>query len=167
MKSSHLTQTLGWAQYSTSYRESSRSAFERGREHRLDMMNLNPNSNLVRHMQSGHKEVDLTEEGGRMAENFFTMELVEQYRTAMDRQLAEALAIAKAGGMDHSGSMNNSDEYNRCLLLELKTTTDIKMRMKEREKRVRDEDREKRTSKRRREKGEPNSRQNLQLQWGV
>ena len=78
----------------------------------------------------------------------------------MDRQLSGALAIAKAGGMDHPDTMNRSDEYNRCVLPELQTTAEVKM--KEREKRGREEEREERPSKRGGGEGVPNS-----LQRGV
>ena len=67
-------------------------------------MNLNPNSHLIMHMQNEHKELDLTEEGDRMAQKFFMIELVGQHRTAIDRQLAEALAIAKAGAELEKGA---------------------------------------------------------------
>ena len=135
--------------------ESSRSGFERGREHRQDLMKQNPDSHLLRHMVREHSEIDLNEADNRRAEKYFSMELVGQHRTAMDRQLSEALAIAKAGGMDHPDNMNNSDEYNRCLLPELQTTAEIKMKLREREKRAREEDREGRPVKRRREASNP------------
>ena len=59
-----------------------------------------------------------------------------QYTTAMDRQISEALAIARAGGMGSKSVMNNCDEYTRCTLPELQTSNEI--RSKEREKRARD-----------------------------
>merc|ERR1712082_100953 len=54
----------------------------------------------------------------------------------MDRQISEALAIARSGGMESEVIMNNCEEYNRCVLPELQTSNEIKM--KEKAKRARE-----------------------------
>ena len=105
-------------------------------EHRQDLFNLDEGSHMMRHMMKFHTEVDLENPENRKAEKFFKMEMVRQFRTAMDRQISEALAIARSGGMESTSVMNNFDEYNRCILPELQTSNEIKM--KERAKRARE-----------------------------
>lgn len=116
--------------------ESSRSGYMRVAEHRQDLFNLDEGSHMMRHMMKFHTEVDLENPENRKAEKFFKMEMVRQFRTAMDRQISEALAIARSGGMESTSVMNNFDEYNRCILPELQTSNEIKM--KERAKRARE-----------------------------
>ena len=72
----------------------------------------------------------------------------------MDRQLSEALEIARAGGIDSPNKMNSSEEYNRCILPELQTRTEVKM--KEIEKRQREEENGDRAKKRMRGERAPN-----------
>ena len=133
--------------------ESSRSGYLRGKEHRQDLNLLNPTGHMVKHMASEHKEIELEEAENRKADIWFRMELVSQHTTAMEGQLSEALAIAKAWGFDSSTTMNSSEEYNRCLLPQLQSNTEIKMKEKEKRHRERNEEVGERASKRcRREK---------------
>ena len=133
--------------------ETSGSGYLRGREHYKDLEKHSEASHMARHLEAEHQNIDLKQETNRAAEKWFTMELGAQYTSAMDRQLAGALAIAKAGGMDSPGAMNSSDEYNRCILPELQSCTEIKT--KEREKRQREEELIERTSKRARTEPPP------------
>ena len=91
---------------------------------------------MLRHMERKHPEINLDVQENRMAEKSFRMEMAGQFRTAMDRQISEALAIARSGGMESEEIMNNCDEYNRCVLPELQTSNEIKM--KEKAKRARE-----------------------------
>ena len=118
--------------------ESSRAGYLRGREHYRDLETLSEASHMARHLRTQHPDVNLQEVTNRAAEKWFIMELDSQYTSAMDRQLSEALAIARAGGMDSPGVMNSADEYNRCILPELQSSSEIKA--KEREKRQREEE---------------------------
>ena len=116
--------------------ESSRDGYRRGLEHSSDLRNLNPTSHMVRHLVKSHQELDLTQENNRMAQSFFKMQVMRKFTSAMDRQLGEALAIARDGGIDSPTLMNGCDEYNLCVLPELMTTAEV--RLKERAKRARD-----------------------------
>ena len=145
--------------------ESSRSGYLRGKEHKKALEQLSDSSHMARHMKAAHPDTDLGDESSRRAETWFTMELHEQHTTAMDRQLSEAMAIAKAGGMDSDGVMNSSDEYNRCILPELQSSSEIKM--KEREKRRREEEgeeREREAVNKRQRREEPTRAQETQPQ---
>ena len=90
----------------------------------------------MRHLLTEHSQIDLNQEENRQAKRWFKMEMISQHLTAMDRQLSEALAIAKAGGMESPQTLNSADEYNRCVLPELQTNTEFKLR--ERAKRERE-----------------------------
>lgn len=57
---------------------------------------------MVKHIAQYHKEVNLEDAENREAEAYFKMELARQYRTEMNRQLYEALSIARAGSLDRS-----------------------------------------------------------------
>ena len=50
------------------------------------------------------------------------MKIHRRYKSAMDRQLGEAICIARAGGMDSETVMNSKDEYSRCILPEIEMT---------------------------------------------
>ena len=118
--------------------ESSRSGFRRGLEHTTDLRLLNTTSHMVSHMVKTHPELDLMEEDNRVASNFFKMEFISKFSTAMDRQLSEALSIAREEGLDSPNIMNGCDEYIRCVLPELMTTNEI--RLKEKAKRAREQE---------------------------
>ena len=46
------------------------------------------------------------------------MTVHNSYKIAMDRQLGEAICIARAGGMDSRSVMNLKEEYTRCIIPE-------------------------------------------------
>ena len=55
------------------------------------------------------------------------MEIQKKYKTAMERQLAESICIAKAGGMESEFIMNSKDEYSHCIIPEIILTGSRKM----------------------------------------
>lgn len=116
--------------------KSSRSGYMRGKEHAQDLLLKNEGGHLMKHLLAEHPEIDLEQVKNRQAKMWFKMEMVSQHMTAMDRQLSEALAIARAGGVECPQTLNSADEYNRFLLPEMLTNTEFKLR--ERTKRERE-----------------------------
>ena len=53
-------------------------------------------------------------------ENLFTMKIHKCFKSALDRQLGEAVSIARAGGMEAIEVMNRKDEYTRCIIPRLR-----------------------------------------------
>ena len=47
------------------------------------------------------------------------MKVHEKYKTPIDKQLGEAICIARAGGMESTSVMNLKDEYTRCIIPEI------------------------------------------------
>ena len=70
--------------------ETSRSVHERGKEHYEGAKKGNENNHMVRHMRMEHKG-----EGGG-APNF-KLRVVKYYKTALARQVAEAVRIRRRG----------------------------------------------------------------------
>ena len=97
--------------------ETSRTGQERGGEHWKSFKNTTGQnqSHMREHIRDKHPEADKP----GPAENWFSMEVHKRYSTALERQLGEALCIARAGGMDSENVMNRRDEYNRCMVPEL------------------------------------------------
>ena len=98
--------------------ESSRSAYERGREHVNDYRNLSLDSHMLKHNILYHPEKEQVD---------FKMRILEAHKNAFSRQIHEAVAIemASTGGI----IMNSKSEYNRCALPRLtidgKTSTGV------------------------------------------
>ncbi len=65
---------------------------------------------MAQHMAQVHPEIDLSKQDHKQAENMFLMKAHKRHKTALDRQLGEALAIARAGGTDSASVMNRKDE---------------------------------------------------------
>ena len=74
---------------------------------------------MVQHMRDVHPDVDLSEPPHKRAETLFTMKAHRKYKTALDRQLGEALMISRAGGTGSASLMNRKDEYTRCMVPEV------------------------------------------------
>ena len=91
--------------------ESSRSSFERAREHQNDMRQLKPSSHMLRHALDMHEGEDL---GGIR----FGMEVVKFTRTSFERQILESVCIQQ--NTSHN-LLNSRSEYNRCSLPRLST----------------------------------------------
>ena len=71
--------------------ETSRSIFERGKEHWEGAKKGAENNHMVRHVKMEHKD-----EG---APNF-SLRVVKHYKTALARQVAEAVRIRRRGGRE-------------------------------------------------------------------
>ena len=84
--------------------ESSRSIFERGKEHKSDLKYRRTRSHMLRHCEEIH-----TNENPDEIE--FGMRLISSSRTAFERQLKEAVYIEMLSG---PYLMNSRLEYSRC-----------------------------------------------------
>ena len=82
--------------------ETSRSIFERGKEHWEGAKKGAENNHMVRHVKMEHKD-----EG---APNF-SLRVVKHYKTALARQVAEAVRIRRRGG--EGAILNSRGEFNR------------------------------------------------------
>ena len=82
--------------------ESSRSIFERSREHWRDFKCGSDKSHILRHQGATHPG----------EEPRFIMRTVKYYRTALSRQIGEAVRIARRGGA--GAILNSKSEFDRC-----------------------------------------------------
>ena len=83
--------------------ETSRSIFERSREHWDDWRSRKEESHIRRHQEAEH--------GGDGAPKFI-MRVVKFSKTALSRQIGEAVRISRRGGAGRI--LNSKSEYNRC-----------------------------------------------------
>ena len=83
--------------------ETSRSVYERSREHWGAWRSRKDDSHILRHEETVH-------EGA--ANPKFMMRIVKHYRSALSRQIGEAVRIRRRGGA--GCILNNKAEYNRC-----------------------------------------------------
>ena len=82
--------------------ESSRTIYERSKEHWSDWRSKSDSSHMWKHQMEEH----------RGEEPKFYMRVVDTFKTALSRQIAEAVRIRRRGG---AGSILNSKaEFNRC-----------------------------------------------------
>ncbi len=58
----------------------------------------------------------------RDATKHFKMTIHKKYKCAMDRQLSEALNIAKAGGLDSPNLMNAKEEDSHCVVPQIEVS---------------------------------------------
>ena len=83
--------------------ETSRTIYERSKEHWGDWGSRSDKSHILRHQNQEH--------GGDEAPKF-VMRMVKSYRTALSRQIGEAVRIMERGG---AGSiLNSKSEFDRC-----------------------------------------------------
>ena len=82
--------------------ESSRSVFERSREHWGAWRNNKEDSHMLRHQRAEH--------GG--GDPDFIMRVVRHFKSALSRQVGEAVRIRRRGGAGKI--LNSKAEYNRC-----------------------------------------------------
>ena len=110
--------------------ETGRSAYERGAEHLSDFMNYDEGSHMLKHYLACHKDL-------KMNEVKFGMRVRNSFRSALERQVGEAVAIdvEKRKG---KCLMNSKSEYNRCSIPRI-TTKSIKETVDEKEKENEDE----------------------------
>ena len=83
--------------------ESSRTIFERSREHWNAWRTKKEDSHILKHQENEH--------GGSSSPKF-TMRVVKHYRSALSRQVGEAVRIRRRGGAGNI--LNSKSEYNRC-----------------------------------------------------
>ena len=89
--------------------ESSRSLYERSREHMGQYNKGVEESHMEKHRELYHKE------GGRPV---FRMKAVKYFRSSLKRQLAEAVRIRRRGG--EGAVLNSKAEFNRCYIPRLR-----------------------------------------------
>ena len=113
--------------------ETGRSAYERGAEHMSDFWNYDEKSHLLKHFLSCHKDM-------KMSEVKFGMKVRNTFKSALERQVGEAVAIdmEQRKGMK---LMNSKSEYNRCTVPRICTRSERERKeesekMEEEEKRL-------------------------------
>ena len=85
--------------------ETARTAFERGGEHSRDFKTKKENSHMFCHHEQEHLE--------KGEEAVFAMKVVRSHKSALERQINEAVLIANSWG---SNLLNSKLEYNRCII---------------------------------------------------
>ena len=83
--------------------ESSRTLYERSREHQKDWESRKEKSHIAKHQGAAHKEGE---------EPDFIIKPVRFYKTALSRQIGEAVRIRRRGGA--GAILNSKSEYSRC-----------------------------------------------------
>ena len=96
--------------------ETGRSGYERGLQHLKDFENCEETSHLLKHYLLYHKDI-------KKNDMRFGMRLRRSYRTPIERQIGEAVAIdvEKRGG---TNLMNSRSEYNRCQIAKISTKSE-------------------------------------------
>ena len=110
--------------------ETGRSANEHGSEHLSDFLNFEEGSHMLKHYLACHRDM-------KMCDVKLGMKVRNSFRSALERQIGEAVAIdiEKRRGKQ---LMNSKSEYNRCTIPRI-TTKSIKETMEETEKEMADE----------------------------
>ena len=88
--------------------ETSRSIHERGKEHWGGVRSSNQKNHMIKHMEMEHKG----------EQPCFTMKVVRHFKTALARQVSEAVRIRRRGG--EGAILNSRGEFNRCHIPRLK-----------------------------------------------
>ena len=86
--------------------ETSRSAFERNKEHHDDFKNIKAGSHILKHYMENHREI-------KMDELEMKMRIIKKYKNSFERQIGESIWInhnLKEGTL----LLNSKNEYNRC-----------------------------------------------------
>ena len=84
--------------------ESARTGYERGLEHQKDAKQKKENSHIATHCAENHS--------GQGREKF-SMKVMRTHRTALTRQIHEAVVIANCW---NKNLLNSKQEYNRCII---------------------------------------------------
>ena len=71
------------------------------------------------HLAEKHPNISLADTKNREAETNFTFKIHQRYKSALDRQLGEAICIARHGGRGSESVMNRKNEFSRCLIPEI------------------------------------------------
>ena len=93
--------------------ETNRSVYERGKEHKNDVVGCKTSSHMLRHLLDQHEEEEPEWDKVR-----FGMRILKSTRSAFERQILESVEIQKAR---NQMIMNDKSEYNRCALPRLTT----------------------------------------------
>ena len=86
--------------------ETARTCYERGLEHQRDGLAEKENSHIHCHRADAHPGED-------PGEKLFTMKVLQGHKTALTRQIQEAVLIANSQGVE---LLNSKNEYNRCII---------------------------------------------------
>ena len=89
------------------YGESARTCFERGQEHQKDYQNAKEDSHMAKHWLEDHP--------GEERPNF-AMKVARTHKSALVRQVHEAVLIEMANENEEVNVLNSRGEYNRCQL---------------------------------------------------
>ena len=86
--------------------ETSRSGYERMREHWRDYENLSVKSHMIKHYMGSHKDIP-------MNKMKFKVKIIQQYRSSFERQIGESVWINTnlKKGVE---LLNLKNDYNRC-----------------------------------------------------
>ena len=84
--------------------ETSRTAYERGKEHLRDFKDKNEDSHMWTHVMEEHQGDDAVN---------FDMKVLRGHMSAFSRQVHEAVVILRNR---HLNLLNSKEEYNRCIL---------------------------------------------------
>ena len=85
------------------YGESSRTAFERGKEHLSGFQSENIDNHMFKHYSDEHQGEEIS----------FSMKVIKGHMSAFTRQIHEAVIIQRN---EKNGILNSKGEYNRCQL---------------------------------------------------
>ena len=99
--------------------ESWRSAYERGNEHQLDLQYLREGSHMLKHIIEDHP-------GKKINEVKFGMRVVRKFKSALERQVSEAVSIHRAQSNGYK-LLNSKSEYSRCVVPRLKVETNSEL----------------------------------------
>ena len=88
--------------------ESSRSIYERSKEHHRDRQDKNEDSHQIKHWVTDHPELDSPPK--------FRYKVVSSFQDALTRQVAESVRIERAG----VHILNSKAEYSRCRIPRLR-----------------------------------------------
>ena len=86
--------------------ETSRSAFDRNKEHHDDFKNIRASSHILKHYMESHRDI-------KMEDLEMRMRVIKKYKTSFERQIGESIWIyhnLKEGTL----LLNSNNEYNRC-----------------------------------------------------
>ena len=98
--------------------ETARTCFERGLEHADDAAKKKDGSHIHNHLLETHS-------GEEISEKPFKMKVIQQHRSALSRQIQEAVIIANSQGVE---LLNSKTEYNRCIIPRLAVMVGTKER---------------------------------------
>ena len=88
--------------------ETSRSGFERSKEHWDQFENLSYKSHMLKHYAESHKDLELKDLK-------FEMRIVKKYRSSFERQIGESVCI-NHNLREGTELLNSKNEYNRCII---------------------------------------------------